>query len=210
MRRIVLIGGGGFAKEVAEIVELNKHCIVGCVDDASAIKVPYPFWGPLKLLKSYRTDFDAIALGIGAVDRSSMAIRARIVEWIRDLGFPTTSVVSPKAVVSRGVKIADSVFVGHGVVISVDANIEDFVILNSQVTVGHDACIGSLSVIAPGAFIGGMTSLGAQCLIGPGAQILQGLTVGHGSIVSVGSVVLRSLSPESTVVPLRPKIITGI
>ena len=65
MSRIALIGGGGFAKEVAEVVELNGHVIVGCVDDAAEIKLRCPHWGPLPNLNSRRADFDAVALGIG-------------------------------------------------------------------------------------------------------------------------------------------------
>lgn len=207
MSRIALIGGGGFAKEVAEVVELNGHVIVGCVDDAAEIKLRCPHWGPLPNLNSRRADFDAVALGIGATDRSSIAVRSRIIDWIRGSDFPTVPAISPRAVISKGVALADSVFVAHGVVVSVDARIGAFVILNSHATVGHDAHLSSQVIVAPGAFIGGAVTVGEQSLIGPGAQVLQGLTLGAGSIVSVGAVVLRSLKSGATVVPNRPRVI---
>ncbi len=207
MKRVVLIGGGGFAKEVAEVADLNGHAIVGCVDDAPSVRVACPHWGPLSVLNSRRGDFDAVALGIGAVDRASLAIRARIVSWIRESGFGTVPLISPHAVIAKGARLADGVYIAHGVVVSVDASIGDFVILNSGSTVGHDAVVGTQTIVAPGAFVGGATTLGARCLIGPGAQLLQGLEIGEGSIVSVGCVVLRSLTAGSTVAPQRPKVI---
>jgi sugar O-acyltransferase (sialic acid O-acetyltransferase NeuD family) len=207
VKRIVLIGGGGFSKEVAEVAELNGHVIVGCVDDASSVRVACPHWGPLSVLDSRRGDFDAVALGIGAVDRATLTVRARIASWIRESGFGTVPLVSPHAVISKGVRLADSVYIAHGVVVSVDASIEDFVILNSGATVGHDAVVGAQTIVAPCAFVGGTTTLGERCLIGPGASLLQGLVIGESSIVSVGCVVLRSLAAGSTVVPQRPKVI---
>ena len=128
MKRLALIGGGGFAKEVAEVAELCGYTVVGCVDDADSIRAPYRHWGGLNVLSQYRSEFDVVALAIGAVDRRSFETRARIVSTIDQQGFALAKLVSPSATIARGVKIESGVFVAHGVVVSVDAQLGRHVI----------------------------------------------------------------------------------
>lgn len=207
MKRLALVGGGGFAKEVAEVAELCGYRIAGCVDDAAEIRAPYPHWGGLGLLAQHRAEFDEVALAIGAVDRRSFETRARIVAMLEAESYVFASLISPAATLSKGVSIAPGVFAAHGVIVSVDASLGRHVILNSNAIVGHDATIGNQSIVAPGAFIGGDVTVGERVLVGPGAQIMQGLSVGDQSIVSVGTVVLRSLSAGATTVPQRDRVL---
>lgn len=209
MKRLALVGGGGFAKEVAEVAELCGYMIVGCVDDAASIRVPFPHWGGLSILSQRRAEFDEVALAIGAVDRRSFETRAHVVTTLDQHGFMFAKLVSPAATLAKGVTIASGAFVAHGVVVSVDAQLGRHVILNSSAIIGHDAVIGDQSIVAPGAFIGGDVRVGKRVLVGPGAQVMQGLTVGDQAIVSVGTVVLRDLPPASTTVPQRHRVLTG-
>ncbi len=209
MKRLALIGGGGFAKEVAEVAELCGYTIVGCVDDASAIRAPYRHWGGLGVLAEHRGEFDEVALAIGAVDRRSVETRARIIAMLDSQGFLMAKLISPAATIAKGVTAGPGVFVAHGVVVSVDAQLDRHVILNSNAIVGHDAVVGEQSIVAPGASIGGDVCIGKRVLVGPGAQVMQGLSVGDQSIISVGTVVLRSMQAASTTVPQRDRVIVG-
>ena len=207
MKRLVLIGGGGFSKEVAEVAERLGYEVVGCVDDAPTVRLNYPHWGEIRVLNARRSDFDEVILAIGAVDRKSLEVRARIASVLEKQGYVFARLISPSATIAAGVKVGDGVFVAHGVVVSVDAELGKHVVLNSNSVVGHDSIIGELSVIAPFAFVGGDVRLGQQVLVGPGAQIMQGLTVGYQTIVSVASVVFRSLPALSTTIPLRSRVL---
>lgn len=209
MKRLVLIGGGGFAKEVAEVAELCGYTIVGCVADAVSTRVSYSHWGGLGALSQHRAEFDEVALAIGAVDRRSFETRARIVATLEQQDLTFAKLVSPAATLAKGVTVGAGVFVAHGVVVSVDAQIGRHVILNSNAIVGHDTVIGDQSIVAPGAFIGGDVRVGQRVLVGPGAQIMQGLSIGDQAIVSVGTVVFRSLPPASTTVPQRDRVLTS-
>lgn len=207
MKRLALIGGGGFAKEVAEVAQLLGYHLVGCVDDGSSILAPAPHWGGLNALISRQPEFDEVAVAIGAIDRRSFEIRHRILDLFNQYDFTFAKLVSPKATLAKGVSVSSGVFVAHGVVISVDARIGRHVIINSNAIVGHDAVIGDQSIVAPGAFIGGGTKVGERVLVGPGAQVLEGLSVGEDTVVSVGSVVLRSLPKAATTVPQRHRVL---
>jgi acetyltransferase EpsM len=205
MTKLVLIGGGGFAKEVQEVAELCGHELVGYAADLPGI-LNLPYLGAVSTLADQRDKFDAVIMAFGAVDRRSLARRAEVIGELAAMGLIFQSVISPHAIQSKGVTVGDGCFVAHGVVISVDASIGDHVILNSSAIIGHDADVGDRSIIAPGAFLGGAVTVGVDCLIGPGAQILERRRIGDQAIVSVGSTVLRHVAEGATVAPIKSQV----
>jgi acetyltransferase EpsM len=207
MTKIALIGGGGFAKEVCEIANLMGHQVVGYVGSAAGV-IDYPYWGDIDQLADRRTEFDAICVAFGAIDRKSLAIRAGIITWLSLQGFKSIPLISPYAVHSSGATVADGAFVAHGAVLSVDARIGAFSILNTNAVIGHDANIGHNAIIAPGAFIGGNAVIGENSLIGPGAIVLEGRAVGSEVIVGLGGTVVRNVKNGSTVMPMRSRVLT--
>jgi acetyltransferase EpsM len=208
MKRLAFIGGGGFAKEVLEIAELSGHRVVGYVADSQGV-LSCPYWGRKEALAERRSEFDAVCIAFGAVDRKSVGSRRAVIDWVAENGFEPEPLVSPHAVRSSGVTIGPGTIVAHGVVISVDACIGSFAILNSGAIIGHDAVVGDNVTIAPAAFIGGKTVVGGGTLIGPGASVLQNLRVGSQVIVGTGASVVRSVPDMATVMPLRSKTLQG-
>ncbi len=200
MKRLVLIGGGGFAKEVFEIAELTGFEVVGYVADTEGV-IDLPYLGRIEQLGELRARFDAVVIAFGAVDRKSVARRSALIETLVAQSFAFATMVSPHAVVSRGASVGAGSVVAHGVVVSVDAAIGEHVVLNTSAIVGHDAKVGDRTMIAPGAFIGGAAEIGADCLIGPNSIVLQGRRVGDAAIVSLGGSVLRHLDGGKTVLP---------
>ena len=208
MKRFVLIGGGGFAKEVAELVVLNGGQVVGYVGNSEGV-LNKPYWGDMEHLSSIADRFDAVAVAFGAVDRKSALSRAKAVAWLAAQGLETPSIISPHAIRASGVIIDDGAIVAHGVVMSVDAHIGAFAILNSSAIIGHDAVIGSNTTVAPGAFVGGQAQIGQNSLLGPGTLILEGRKVGHSVVVGVGATVVRDVPDGATVMPLRARVLKG-
>lgn len=204
MSRIALIGGGGFAKEIAEVAVLTGHEIAGYVADQEGV-LRAPYWGPREALAERADAFDSVFIGFGAVDRRSLARRAEMIAWIKQSGLTQPALISPNATVSAGATVGPGAFIAHGVVVSVDATIGAFAILNSSAIVGHDAIVGDGVIVAPGAFLGGNATIGANSLIGPGALVLEGRTVGAQVIVGLGGTVVRPVADGATVMPLRTK-----
>lgn len=202
MSRILLIGGGGFAKEVHEVADLNGHQVVGYVADAAGV-VDLPYLGGIDGLSGLRAQFDQIIVAFGAVDRRSLVRRAELIGRIEADGYEFASLVSPHATISRGASIGAGAFVAHGVTVSVDAKVGRHAILNTAAVVGHDAVVGDRAIIAPCAFLGGTAAIGEDCLVGPNAVVLEGRTVGNNVIISLGSLVLRSVADGMTILPTR-------
>ncbi|HEY4252815.1 MAG TPA: hypothetical protein VGM87_16510 [Roseomonas sp.] len=206
MTRLILIGGGGFAKEVAEIAALNGHAVVGYVADAPNL-LDAPYLGMVDGLAGMRDRFDAVAIAFGIVDRRTAAARAGTVQWLEQQNIPSVPLVSPHATRSQGVRIEDGAIVAHGAILSVDCVLGGFSIVNSGAVIGHDAIVGRNATIAPAAFLGGGVSIGDDTLIGPGVMVLQGRKVGSQVIAGVGATVLRDVPDGATVLPKASKVI---
>jgi acetyltransferase EpsM len=206
MKRILFIGSGGFAKEVEEIAVLSGHDVIGFVgEDGGALKKPH--LGTIDDIPSLRDQFDCVFIAFGAIDRKKMERRGEVVAQLTQIGVASLPIISPHAVVSRGVHIGDGAFIAHGVVVSVDATIGSHAILNSCAIIGHDASIGSRTIVAPGAFVGGMATVGDNTLVGPGALVLEGRRLGEDCIVGLGATVVRDVPPGSTVMPIRSRVL---
>lgn len=204
MSRILLIGGGGFAKEVHEIADLCGHEVVGYVADAPGV-VSLPHLGDINDISALQSRFDHVVVAFGAVNRRSLARRAALLNRIGEARFLTLPLVSPHATIASGAQVAPGAIVAHGVVVSVDAQIGAHAILNTSAVVGHDAVIGDRTIIAPCAFVGGGATIGSDSLLGPNSVILEGRTVGREVIVSLGSSVLRDVADGMTILPTRSK-----
>lgn len=201
-KRLAMLGGGGFAREVAEIAEMNGYSIEACyaLDPGSFQPVHR---GYLPELAAEIGSYDGLALGIGATDRRSLRRRQELIDWIRSHRISCPPIVSPHAIVAHSATVGDGGFVAHGVILGLDAVVEPFGLLNSGVIVGHDVHIATNAIVAPGAFLGGSSRVNEGSLVGPLAKVLQGVTVGKDVIVGIGCTALRSIADGSTVWP-RP------
>lgn len=206
MKRIVLIGGGGFAKEVCEIAQLCGHEVIAYVGTRQDL-LARPYWGEREALSVRRAEFDAVFIAFGATDRKSAELRAETVDWLAREGFVSLPLVSPAALVAQGAAVGDGCIVAHGAVLSVDCVLAPHCIVNSNAIVGHDARIDSNVTIAPGAFVGGNAAVGEHSLIGPGAIVLERRTIGRHVVVGMGGTVARDVADGATVMPLRSKVI---
>lgn len=203
--KIGLIGGGGFAKEVAEIAELNGFQVVGYFSD-DPLSSQWDYLGALSEARKYKADM-TFAFCIGAVNSGGLEKREKIIKSLQDDGLTFETLISPRAVVSKGVVLGSGVIVAHGVVLSVDSAVGDFCVLNTSAVVGHDAIVGRNSVLAPLSFLGGNVQVMHNVLIGPNSSVLEGRTVGESSVVGCGAVVHRSVSSNSTVLPVVTKAV---
>ncbi|MCJ2016184.1 acetyltransferase [Methylobacterium sp. E-065] len=199
-KRLALIGGGGFSKEIAEIARALGHMVEDTYSTAPEVQVGR-YRGYLDALLADRTEFDGVVLAVGGVSRRAIRARAELIAWLDRHAFPCPALVSPRAIVSPDVAVGAGAFVAHGVIVNADASLGRFCVLNSAAIVGHDAVVGDNATISPGAFIGGQCKIGANSLVGPLAKVLQGLTLGQGVTVGMGCNVLRTLPDNATIWP---------
>jgi sugar O-acyltransferase (sialic acid O-acetyltransferase NeuD family) len=208
--RIAIYGGGGFGREVLQLVKDlaaagARIACAGFLIDAAFRQVELV--GNLQVLGDadwLQTDEQvAVAIAIG-----SPAARSRIAERIeRNFGARVVTLSHPRATIGETVSIGTGTIACAGSVATADILIGAYVQLHVNCTIGHDVTIGSFATIAPGANIGGRTAIGEGAFVGSGAVILPRLTIGLWSVIGAGSVVTADVPDNATVAGVPAKII---
>jgi UDP-perosamine 4-acetyltransferase len=189
---IIIIGGGGHARVVADALRAGGHSIKGYVDiratDAlSALK----YLGDDGVLLDY--DPIGVALGNGLGFAKIPDARRQIFLKYKNAGFSFATVVHPAAIVDPCAVLEEGAQILAGAVLQSNVRIGCNVIVNTGAIINHDGLIGDHSHIATGAVLAGGVEVGASTLVGAGATIIQDITIGSDVIVAAGAVVVRDV-----------------
>lgn len=201
MTSIVILGGGGHARVVADTLMLRERSILGAVA-RKAVPGTNTAWGlPLlgddDALDALDRRGIALANGVGSI--GSTALRADVFRRARELGFAFTQVIHPSAVIAASVELGDGAQIMAGAVVQPGTEIGDNVLINTRASVDHDCRIGAHVHIAPGAVLSGGVKVGEGTHIGTGAVIIQSLSIGKHCLIAAGAVVCRDV-PDGAVV----------
>lgn len=204
MNRVVLLGGGGHARVVAEALRLSGAEPMGYLAPEPA-KLPFaPVLAHLGCDLALR-DLDAGAIRLVCAIGSVAGTSARIAAWETGAaaGFGFADVRHPGALMSGGASAGPGLQLLAGAVVQTGARLGANVIVNTRAVVEHDAEVGDHSHIAPMACLSGGVRVGARAHVGAGAVVLQGRVIGEGAVVGAGSVVTRDV-PAGSVVAGNP------
>ncbi len=204
MKKIIFIGGGSFAREIESVAKDNDLNVIGYIDQKRTAS-SFKYLGNFKKLTSSGISFDYIFLAIGAVDKKSINLRKKFIEFIKTNKLPTTSIISKSSIIEKQTKIFPGAFVGHGCIVSIGASIGPYSVLNSGAILGHDSIIKNNVIIAPRAFVAGNVLIKANTIIGPGSNLIQNITIGSNAVIGVGSNVLRSVKNNTHFLTIQNK-----
>jgi sugar O-acyltransferase (sialic acid O-acetyltransferase NeuD family) len=209
--RIIIFGGGGHGKVVADLVRACGHDVTGFVDVVEArigqvaepggARILYMEDEFMETLDETR-DFDGIALALG---ENANRLRA----YYELAGqVPLPPLIHPSATVSPSASIGDGTVVMPGVVINADADVGQAVILNSACVVEHDCRIDDAAHVSPGAILAGETVVETRAWVGSGATVIPKCTVGTDAVVGAGATVIHDVAPSTTVVGTPARVLT--
>lgn len=207
MKKIAIVGAGGFGREVKMLINdinkvENKYEIIGFFDDADFDHLinGVPYLGRLSEIN--KIDYPlSIAIGVG-----DPITKRNIIKHLDNelLDFPT--LIHPSAIIGEDdVKLGKGNIICSGCILTVNINIKDFVTLNLSCTVGHDSSIESYSSFMPGVNISGEVKIEECVYVGTGAKIINSLEIGESTIVGAGAVVSKSLPANCTAVGIPAK-----
>ena len=208
MRNIVIIGGGGHAKVLIELIRTyNEYEIIGILDSQLKVKATVsevPVLGGDALLPQlYTAGIKNVCIGVGSVKANSK--REMLYEKAKQLGFSVPYLLHPEAKVSKSVNLKEGVQVMMGAIVQTDSLIGENTIINTGSIIEHDCKIGKHILVCPGAVISGGCIVGSGSFIGAGATIIQGIKVGRNSIVGAGAVVINDIPDNTNVVGVPAK-----
>ncbi len=207
MKDIVIIGAGGFGREVAWLIEdINREKkewnLLGFVDDNEMIQG--------NEINGYRvigtTDWLNTQEMYVVNSIADPIVKKKIMEKISNSKNMYPVLIHPSVICSERAKIGEGSIICAGNIISVDAKIGKHVIINLDCTIGHDAVLGDYTTILPSVNISGAVNLEECVNFGTGGAIIQGLRIGKNTIIGAGSVVVKDLPANCTAVgiPARP------
>jgi len=211
--QIAIYGGGGFAREVAWLVQAcnvgaNLYKVVCFIDDNEAAHGSILNVIPVMGLEEARSRFpDArVVGGVG-----SPQTRQRLMEKAAGAGFGFGTIVHPRVERSQWIEIGAGTVICAGNILTTNITLGQHVQINLDCTVGHDVVIGDFATLAPGVHVSGCVHLGKRVYVGTGAVIINGtqeepIVVGDDAVIGAGACVTKSVPAGQVVVgvPARP------
>jgi sugar O-acyltransferase (sialic acid O-acetyltransferase NeuD family) len=210
VRDLVILGGGGFAREVWWLSEeVNRERpewnVLGFIDEdsgtAGALLCDRQVLGDFGWFED-RSNPPYVVCGVG-----SNRTRRRFVNRSRALGLRFATLVHPTVQRSRFVEVGEGSVLCAGVILTTQIRIGDHVNLNLDCTVGHDAVIEDFCNLSPGVHISGAVHLEPGVDIGTGAVILPGVRVGRDSVLGAGAVVRSDVPARSLAVGVPARVV---
>lgn len=191
---LVIIGAGGFAREVFEWIDPPITCKVFFYseDPNSANQIyGHPV---LSYLDDKRINGFNFLVAIG-----NPKTRERLWNLARSYELNLDGIlISKDTTIAGSSMLALGSMICPGVRISPDTDIGRSVILNLNSTVGHDTVIGDFTTISPGVLISGNCNIGKRAYIGTGAVIRENIIIGEGATVGMGAVVTKNVPAGET------------
>ena len=208
MKKIVIIGAGGLAKEIKYLIDaINRNSpewqLLGFIDN----------WGKKmddEIIDGYRiigntNDFNKMKENIYGIIGVGFPERIKEIEGLLN---------NPKAIypnlIHPSVEInTNMIGVGNiicfGTCISCDTEIGSFNLINTKCGIGHDVKIGSFNVFNPNTQIAGAVSIGNENLWGMNSSIFQGMNVGSNNVIGASSFVKKNVNNKEILVGIPAK-----
>ncbi|MDD2762794.1 MAG: acetyltransferase [Opitutaceae bacterium] len=206
MKRLIIIGAGGFGREVLSWSTTGQPPwqIKGFLDDDPRAladrSLGVPMLGSIDGYEPVEEDVFLCAIGQPALRRSTF-------DKIHARGGRFATLVHPTAVVADRAKLEEGVIICPFALVSVDARVEAGAVIYYHSSVDHDAVVGRWCQVSGHCDITGAATLGTEVFLGSHAAIMPGVHVGDRAVVGAGAVVIADVKPGTTVigVPARER-----
>lgn len=207
--KMLIIGAGGFAKEVLEILKQRNEVdqVVFFDDIARSENIIYDEFkvlGSINEAKEYfiETSDKRCYIGIG-----KPVLRSKVFEKFKAIGGDFESLISPFSYVGHyDTIIGKGCSIMTGAIITNSVTIGNGCLINLNVTIGHDSTIGKFTEISPGANISGKCIIGDFVSIGTNATVLPNIKVGNNVTIGANSVITRDVPDNCLVMGVPGKI----
>jgi sugar O-acyltransferase (sialic acid O-acetyltransferase NeuD family) len=206
---ILIIGGGGHAKVLIELLEeINKYELVGIIDHSLTTNeevLGYPVLGNDKTLTTmFSMGVHKAVVGIGS--RGSNLQRAKVWKMAIDLGFNFPTLIHPHSYVSSRAKISEGCQILVKAVVNTDVIIGPISVINTSVVVEHECKIGFNVFTGTGSTMCGKVIVGDHSFIGANACLLPEIEIGTNCLVAAGALLTKKFPSSTNVkgVPAKP------
>ena len=194
LKRIAIIGKGGFAKELTTYI---NDCDI-------------PFKKPLEYFTTVENDdsgakpvqelIDNISNYLVYIGIGNGQVRKHIVEDILPINTNYGTMVHPTAYLGSNIQVGEGSVICPNCVITTDIKIGKHVHLNIQTSVGHDSILKDYVTTAPKVSISGNNHVGECTYFGTSCSTKEKITIKKDVILGLNSAVLKNINESGTYV----------
>ena len=198
-KNVIIVGAGGHAKVVADIILKNGDKIVGFLDGVHPCGefIGYPKLGKDIDFVNFLDCYFIIAIG-------NASARERLAAMMKDAKWYTA--IHPDAIISKiDTSIDEGSVIMANATINSGAHIGKHCIINTGCVVEHDNRIEDFVHISVGAKIAGTVSIGASTWIGVGATVSNNITICNNCMIGAGAVVVKDIRESGTYIGVPAK-----
>lgn len=189
-----IVGAGGHAKVVIEIIEEANGTVVG-IADAKFEKTE---------LLGYPVNIEPLAGSLVILAIGNNELRKKLsAEKHAEFG----TAIHPRANISSRSRIGNGTVIMAGCTVNSGAEIGLHCIINTNASVDHDCVLGDFVHVSPNASLAGNVTVGEGTHVGIGSSIIQGITIGKWAVIGAGSVIIKDVPDHAVVVGVPGNII---
>ena len=206
-KQVVIIGAGGHAKVIADIIIKSGDIVYGFLDDninkGTYIIDKYKILGKLEDCISMQ-EKDSKLYFIIAIGNNHT--RKTIAEKY-NLNYYTA--IHPTAVIGLDVKLGKGTTVMANTCVNSSTKIGKHCIINTGAIIEHDNVIENHVHVSPNATLCGTVKVGECTHIGAGAVIKNNTSIIGNCVVGAGTVVVKNIEKRGTYIGVPAKIVEG-
>lgn len=191
-KNVVIIGAGGHAKVIADIITKSNDNVIGFLDDNldiqnKTIYLNKTVLGTTKDIDKYKEYYFVIGIGNNNI-RENIA-NSYDLKWY--------TAIHPNAIIANEVSIEEGSVVMAGSIINTGTKIGKHCIINTKSSLDHDNIIENYVHISPGATLAGTVHIKEKTWVCSGATIINNITIAKNNIIGAGSVVIKDINEEN-------------
>ena len=198
MNKLILVGSGGFAKELYQYLQSTDNEILGYIDRQRSEFYDLSYLGDEESLDQSFFKEASFLLGIGQVE-----LRASIIAKLKARGASFFSFIHPSAIIAKDALFGEGVVLCPHTMLNAGAKLQDFVLLNIYASVAHDCVVGENSILCPYATLNGRAKTGKNCFLGTRASLLPNARLGNNCVLSAGVMLSKSYKDDQLIFSLR-------
>ena len=179
-KKVIIVGAGGHAQVIKEIIEQNNDMFLGFLDDSKTGK---EILGTTNDIAKLHKQDDEIYFIVAIGDNK---IRNNIYN-MNDVKYYTA--IHPKSIIAKSAKIGAGTSIMAGAVINANSIIGSNCIINTNTIVEHNCIIEDCVHLSYGVIIGAGCTIGKETYINAGAIINRNTEIKDFTIIEIGEVV---------------------
>lgn len=210
MRKIVIVGAGGFGREVEWLIRRinsfnpSSYEIIGYVDDGKDIGIKIGHSEVILNTDELVNYSEPLSVAIAIGNAKVRSFLADKLTANKNLTFP--NLIDPSVIYDEDeIQMGIGNIICAGTIMTVNITIKDFNIINLDCTIGHDAVLNNYVTLYPSVNISGNVTLNELTEIGTGTQIIQGIEVCSNTIIGASAAAIKNIDEPGTYigVPVR-------